>query len=38
MMNDGYIKLHRKIVDWEWYDDLPVFRLFIHLPLKEAVV
>ena len=33
-MNDGYIKLHRKIVDWEWYDDLPVFRLFIHLLLK----
>lgn len=27
----GWIKLHRKIVDWEWYDDLPTFKLFIHL-------
>ena len=30
----GYIKLHRKIVKWEWYDDLPTFKLFIHLLLK----
>lgn len=30
----GWIKLHRKIVDWEWYDDLPTFKLFIHLLLK----
>lgn len=27
----GWIKLHRKIVDWEWYDDLPTKALFIHL-------
>lgn len=27
----GWIKLHRKIVDWEWYDDLPTKSLFIHL-------
>ena len=30
----GYIKLFRQIVDWEWYDDLPTCRLFIHLLLK----
>jgi hypothetical protein len=30
----GWIKLHRKIVDWEWYDDIPTFKLFIHLLLK----
>lgn len=29
----GWIKLHRKIVDWEWYDDLPTKSLFIHLLL-----
>ena len=30
----GYIKLFRQIVDWEWYDDIPTCRLFIHLLLK----
>lgn len=30
----GFIKLFRQIVDWEWYDDLPTCRLFIHLLLK----
>lgn len=33
-VNGGYIKLFRQIVDWEWYDDFPTFRLFIHLLLK----
>lgn len=30
----GWIKLHRQITDWEWYDDHNTFRLFIHLLLK----
>jgi len=30
----GWIKLHRQILDWEWYDDHNAFRLFIHLLLK----
>lgn len=30
----GYIKLHRSIVNWEWYDDVVTTRLFIHLLLK----
>ena len=30
----GWIKLHRKLLEWEWYDDLPTFRLFTHLLLK----
>lgn len=34
MGNQGYIKLHRKLLDWEWYDDFPTFRLFTHLLLK----
>lgn len=32
-MNTGWIKLYRKITEWEWYDDPVVFRLFIHLLL-----
>ena len=31
---DGYIKLHRQIISWEWYDDSNTFRLFIHLLIK----
>lgn len=27
----GYIKLHRSILKWEWYDDPITFRVFMHL-------
>jgi hypothetical protein len=30
----GWIKIHRKVLDWEWYDDANTFRLFMHLILK----
>lgn len=30
----GFIKLHRKIKNWEWYDDINTTRLFIHLLLS----
>ena len=30
---EGWISLHRKIVDWEWYKDENVFRVFMHLLL-----
>ncbi len=30
-MDKGFIKLHRKIIDWEWYDDANTFVLFLHL-------
>ena len=30
----GYIQLHRKIKDWEWYHDLPVKSAFIHCLLS----
>lgn len=33
-MNDGYIKLHRAILEWEWYDDPNTMRVFIHLLLN----
>ena len=32
-MNEGYIKLYRKFVTWEWYDDINTSRLFLHLLL-----
>ncbi len=28
--NLGFIKIHRKILKWEWYTDVPVKVLFIH--------
>lgn len=30
---EGWIKLHRKILEWEWYGETNVFRLFLHLLL-----
>ena len=28
---NGYIFLWKKVEEWEWYKDLPTFKLFIHL-------
>lgn len=33
MSNGNYIKLNRSILDWEWYDDINVARVFIHILL-----
>ena len=30
----GFIQLQRKLLEWEWYQDTNVFRVFIHLLLK----
>jgi hypothetical protein len=30
----GWIKIHRQILDWEWYSDNNTFRVFMHLLLK----
>jgi hypothetical protein len=30
----GWIKLHRQILEWEWYSNNNCFRLFLHLLLK----
>jgi hypothetical protein len=30
----GWIKLHRKILEWEWYSEPNTFRVFLHLMLK----
>ena len=29
-MKNGWIKLHRSLLDWEWYDDINVMRVFLH--------
>jgi predicted transcriptional regulator len=33
-MSQGWIKLHRSLLDWEWYTDQNTSRLFIHLLLR----
>jgi uncharacterized phage protein (TIGR02220 family) len=33
-MGNGWIKLHRQILEWEWYKDPVAYRLFTHLLLK----
>lgn len=30
----GYVKLHRSILDWEWYQDANTARVFFHLLFK----
>ena len=30
----GWIKTYRKIIDWEWYTDANVFRVFMHILLS----
>lgn len=32
--NGGWVKLHRSLMDWEWYADSNMVRLFIHCILK----
>lgn len=33
-MVPGYVKLHRQLIDWEWYHDANTMRLFIHCLIK----
>ena len=30
----GFIALQRKVLEWEWYNDIPTKTLFIHILLK----
>ena len=33
MLNEGFILLHRSMLQWEWYGDEGAARVFIHLLL-----
>lgn len=33
-MSNGWIKLHRSMIDWEWYTDQNTSRLFIHCLIR----
>ena len=33
-MSEGWISIHRKILEWEWYSDINVCRVFIHCLIK----
>jgi len=34
MQQQGWIKIHRQLIEWEWYDDLNTFKVFIHCLLR----
>lgn len=34
MAQSGWVKMHRSMLDWEWYSDINVCRLFTHMILK----
>ncbi|WJJ96288.1 hypothetical protein [Algibacter luteus] len=34
MINKGFIMLHRELIDWEWYTDVNVCKLFVHCLLR----
>jgi len=33
-MNNGWIKIHRSLTEWEWYHDTNVVRVFLHILLR----
>lgn len=37
MLETGWIKLHRSILKWEWYDDINTKIVFLHLLLTVSV-
>ena len=37
MLENGFVKLHRSLLKWEWYDDPNTMRLFVHLLLTVSI-
>ena len=36
-MDKGWIKIHRSLLDWEWYEDDEAVKMLIHLNLKVNI-
>ena len=37
MLENGFVKLHRSLLKWEWYDDLNTKAVFLHLLLTVSI-
>ena len=37
-MSDGWLKIYRKLTDWEWYNHSEMVHLFLHLLIKASPV
>lgn len=37
MLENGWIKLHRSLLKWEWYDDINTKTVFLHLLLTVSI-
>ena len=37
MLESGYIKLYRSLLNWEWYDDINTKTVFLHLLLTVNI-
>ena len=37
MLKNGYIKLYRSLLNWEWYDDINTKTVFLHLLLTVSI-
>lgn len=35
---EGWVKIHKKFVNWEWYDDINTKTVFLHLLLSANYV
>lgn len=36
-LKNGYVKLYRSIINWEWYDDLVTKAVFLHLLITVSI-
>lgn len=37
MLENGFIKLYRSLLKWEWYDDVNTKVVFLHLLLTVSI-
>lgn len=37
MLDNGFIKIHRSMLKWEWYDDIITKAVFLHLLLTVSI-